>query len=251
MRRPPLALTQLAATVLVLSSSAGCRPQTAGEEIVSRIKPAPPPSSTGDCRFDLSGQKDVTVFRTLGMLDEYLGRQIGEDSDLLERFSQDETQAAEAFRRLTTLLATEQQMQPPVFEVREERAYFRSGAMADRLNSCYAYDMTNGALHEGPNRVMLRSTTGTLPTTLFKRGGDVRPDPAGGIADNVLYRRRALAYLSGAWRRYRRGPDFVFANSQTKAALIASLLNDLGARGVTVESDVGFMPTWSTSRPVR
>jgi hypothetical protein len=237
-------MAQLAVTVFVLAlafSSASCR-QSAADEITSRINPTPPPSSSGDCHFDLSGPKEVTVFRTLGMLDEYLERHIAEDSDLVEHFYKSEPQAAEAFRRLATQLATEQQMQPPALEDTADHIYFRSRTLAERLNSCYAYTMTNGSLHEGPNRVMLRAANGTLPIALFKRSGEVRMDPAGGISDNVLYRRRALAYVSGAWRRYQRGADLVFANSQKKAALIADLLHDLGARDVTVESTVGFIP---------
>ena len=143
---------------------------------------------------------------------------------------------------MTTQLATEQQLQPPALEHTADHTYFRSRALAERLNSCYVYNMTNGDLYDGPSRVMLRATTGTLPIALFKRSGEVRTDPAGGISDNVLYRRRALAYVSGAWRRYQRGGDLVFANSQKKAALIADLLHHLGARDVTVESTVGFIP---------
>jgi hypothetical protein len=236
-------MAQAAVTVFVLAlASANCRPQNTGEEITSRIKPTPPPSSRGNCHFDLSGLNEVSVFRSLGMLDEYLGRDIAEDSDLVEQFSNSERQAAEAFRRVTTQLATEQGMQPPVVADTADRIYFRSRAMAERLNSCYSYTMTGGSLYEGPNGVMLRSTTGTLPIALFKRSGEVRMDLAGGISDNVLYRRRALAYISGAWRRNQRGADLVFANSQKKATLVSELLNDLGARHVTVESTVGFIP---------
>jgi hypothetical protein len=243
MRAPRLSTAQFAVAVFVIASlSANCRRQTAGEEIISRIKPTPPPSSSGDCHFDLSGLNEVTVFRTLGMLEEYLGRDIAEDSDMVEKFSGAERQPAEAFRRVTTQLAREQGMQPPLVEDTADHTYFRSRPLAERVNSCYAYTMTNGSLYEGPNRVMLRSTTGTLPRTLFKRSGEVRMDPAGGISDNVLYRRRALAYVSGAWRRNQRGADLVFANSQKKAALVGELLNDLGARHVTVESTVGFIP---------
>jgi hypothetical protein len=240
-------MADLAVTVVVLAiSSASCRPQTAGEEISSRIRRTPPPSSIGDCHFDLSGLKEVTVFRTLGMLDEYLGRDIVEDSDLVEHFYKSEPQAAEAFRRVTTQLAAEQQMRPPAPEQTGGHIYFRSRALAERLNNCYAYTMTGGSLREGPNRVMLRSASGTLPITLFKRSGEERIDPAGGLSDNVLYRRRALAYVSGAWRRYQRGADFVFANAQQKAALVSNLLSDLGARHVTVESTIGFIPQTNT-----
>jgi hypothetical protein len=223
---------------------AGCRPHTAGEEIISRIKPTPPPSSSGDCHFDLSGSKEVNVFRTLGMLDEYLGRRIAEDSDVVEQFykNDSELQAAEAFRRVALQLAREQQMEPPAREDDADHIYFRSRSLAERLNSCYAYTMTNGSLFEGPVRVMLRATEGTLPIELFKRSGVTMMDPGGGISDNVLHRRRALAYVSGAWRRYQRGADLVFANSQKKAALISQLLDDLGARHVTVESTVGLIP---------
>jgi hypothetical protein len=131
---------------------------------------------------------------------------------------------------------------PPAREETADHIYFRSRALAERLNSCYAYTMTNGSLFEGPGRVMLRATQGALPIELFKRSGVVSIDPAGGVSDNVLYRRRALAYLSGAWRRYQHGADLVFANSQQKATLISNLLSDLGARHVTVEPTVGLIP---------
>ncbi len=36
--------------------------------------------------------------------------------------------------------------------------------------------------------------------------------------------------------------DFVFVNGQKKSALVADLLNKLGARDVTIESTVGLIP---------
>jgi hypothetical protein len=55
-------------------------------------------------------------------------------------------------------------------------------------------------------------------------------------------RRRALAYLAGAWARFRHGPDFMFANAREKATLVAQLLTDLGCRRVRLESTFGLIP---------
>lgn len=63
-----------------------------------------------------------------------------------------------------------------------------------------------------------------------------------GLPDEVFRRRRALAYLAGAWVRYGRGSDFVLANAQDKAKLIAQLLTNLGCREVRLESTFGFIP---------
>ena len=62
------------------------------------------------------------------------------------------------------------------------------------------------------------------------------------MPDEVFRRRRALAYVAGAWVRSGMGPDFAFANSYDKAALIARLLVDLGCRRVSVETMFGGAP---------
>jgi len=68
-----------------------------------------------------------------------------------------------------------------------------------------------------------------------------------GLPDEIFRRQRALAYLAGAWR-FRRGENFVFANSKEKATLIAQLLTNLGCRNVSLETTFGAIPSANTVR---
>jgi hypothetical protein len=63
-----------------------------------------------------------------------------------------------------------------------------------------------------------------------------------GLSDQAFFRRRALAYLAGAWARYGRGNDFVFANAHDKATLVEGLLSDLGCSRISLESTYGTAP---------
>jgi hypothetical protein len=234
---------RLTATLaLLLIAIPACRRETAGEDINSRIRKTPPPRSSGTCDFDLSGDKEVAVFRMLGMLDESLGRHIAEDSDVVERFYPSEAEIAAVFGHTIERVAREQQLESPRTATDDGFTSIRSKALTERINSCYAYEMTNGELFEGPNREMLRSTSASLSQVLFMRSGVTTADPAGGESDNTFRRQRALAYLSGAWRRYQRGADFFFYAKREKAALVGQLLFNLGARQVTIESTLGLIP---------
>lgn len=230
---------------LIVVALSGCRQQTV-EPVGARIGAAPVPATgtvhTGACDLDLSGEKAVTVFRTLGMLSEYLGRDIVEGSDIVEGFGADERPVAEAFGRVGQRLATEQHLEEPSLDESDGALTFHSRPMTERLNSCYSYDLSSGWRQQGPHGTMVRGTGGALPTESFRRGGTVTLDPAGGESNDTLYRQRALAYVSGAWLRSHRGADFVFANNEKKSARIAGLLHGLGASRVTIESTVGLIP---------
>jgi hypothetical protein len=224
-----------------------CRPAPRQNTIDDLLGPranTPPPASAGACHFDLSGEKADTVFVVLGLLNEYLGRHILEDDDLVERFFCNEHDTAAFFRRTLARLAREQGLDPAV---REETAqecllFYRSKAIADRLNSCYRFQATGGTAAPGTDGTYRRVAEASLGMELFRRGGRAEWTFGVGRTDSNFYRRRALAYLSGAWARYGRDGDFVFANSQEKARLIASLLSDLGCQRVRLESNVGFIP---------
>jgi len=86
-----------------------------------------------------------------------------------------------------------------------------------------------------------RTANASLGRQLFMRSGH-GSGTGNGLPDEVFHRRRALAYLAGAWLRYRRGSDFGFANTQEKARLVAQLLADLGCRDVRLESTFGSIP---------
>jgi len=200
----------------------------------------PPPSSDGSCRFDLTGDKADTVFFVLGMLDEYNGRNLIEDDDRVERFYCNESGASRLFRRYIGTLAAEQGLDSAVRDETIETCLivYHSTPIASRLNSCYRYTMTDQILAQAPDGTYRRTANPSLRASgLFARVGG-----AGSGSTDEANRRRALAYLAGAWARYRRDGDFVFANAHDKAALVAALLTDLGCRNLRIESTIGFIP---------
>lgn len=195
------------------------------------------------CRFDLTDDKAETVFFVLGMLDEYLGRQFVEDEDSIEGFYCREAETARLFRRSVSRLATEQSLDPAIRDetMQDCLRVYHSKTIADRLNSCYRYRASNGQLVQGADGTYRRTASASLEMGLFMHSGHGAGTERG-WPDEVFYRRRALAYVSGAWRRHGRGGDFVFANSKEKANLVAQLLVALGCHGVRLESDFGLIP---------
>jgi hypothetical protein len=203
----------------------------------------PGPPGDGKCDFDLTGDKADTVFFVLGALDEYLGRHIVEDGDVVAHFYCSERDTAVTIRRQVVTLAGEQGLDP---HVREESGpdcgvVFHSKSVADRLNSCYSYSARIGALVSGDDGTMRRFAEASLGIKLFEKEGSGRTTEAG-WPESVFHRRRALAYLAGAWMRYHRNKDFVFANAQSKAALVAELLHRLCCHQIRIESTIGRIP---------
>jgi hypothetical protein len=227
------------ATLFTLIAVA-CRRSNAEQEVASATGPRTEP----ECRFDVADGKNDTVFLVLGMLDEYLGRQFVEDDDRVERFYPHEQQVAEVFQRLLVKLAKEQGLQE---EARKEvvaggLVFFYSRQIADRLNSCYTYQLSTGSMVPGSDGKYKRAASGSLQMSLFMKSARER------ASDELLSRRRALAYITGAWLRYGRGSDLVFANAHDKAMLIAQLLTMLGCRNVRLESTFGQIPQTNTVR---
>ncbi len=221
-----------------LSTTAACRREPQGIDALpgDRARRAAP-ASDGACQFDLSEGKVETVFRVLGYLDEYLGRSIMEDGDRVEGFYCNEKDIIGVFRQLLQRLAAEQDLDQAVTEETTQDCLvsFHSRVITDRLNSCYRYQLSSESAAQGPDGTYRHIGKGSLALTLFMR-------PGGGPAGDVIDRRRVLPYLAGAWARYGRGTDFVFANARDKANLIANLLTMLGCRDVRLESNFGFIP---------
>jgi hypothetical protein len=221
-----------------LFTMAACRREPQGiDALLGERARRPAPSSGGACLFDLSEFKAETVFRVLGYLDEYLGRHIMEDGDRVEGFYCNEREKVAGFRQLLQRLAAEQGLDLAVREetTQECLVSFHSRAIADRVNSCYRYQLSPESAAQGPDGTYRRIGNGSLLLALFMR-------PGGGPASDVIDRRRALPYLAGAWARHGRGDDFLFANSRDKANLIAQLLTMIGCRDVRLESNFGFIP---------
>jgi hypothetical protein len=217
-------------------------PEDAGALLGERAgRPAPP--SDGSCRLDLTPENARTVFYVLGYLDEYLGRSIMEDGDLIERLYCNEQGQVSAFRAMLARLAAEQAIGGTIREEIQQGCLvsFHSREVADRLNSCYRYQLSGESLAQGPDGSYRRLGRGTLEFTLFVRAG-------GASAGSTIDRDRALPYLAGAWARHGRGDAFVFANSHEKATRIAQLLTMIGCRDVKLESNFGFIPQTNTLR---
>ena len=117
-------------------------------------------------------------------------------------------------------------------------AYY-SKPIAERLNSCYRYEMTDqmAQASDGDRRTAHPSLFASGLFTRIKLDHGER-----GYRKTFFFRRRALAYLAGAWARYGRGNDFVFANAHDKASLVESLLSDLGCSRISLESTYGLAP---------
>ena len=239
-------ITQLVAAVgfsSLLALSCSWEPKTPPSIKGERARAQTPAlSSAASCDFDLAGDKADTVFFILGLLDEYNGRNIVEDSDHVERFYCNEANTAHLFRRYLGTLAQEQGLNPAVREETSQQclvsSYFKP--IADRLNSCYRYEMTDqmAQASDGDRRTAHPSL---LASGLFTRGR-ISWITEKGLSEGAFFRRRALAYLAGAWARYGRGNDFVFANAHDKAALVESLLSALGCSRISLESTYGLAP---------
>jgi hypothetical protein len=202
--------------------------------------PAPPPAQalrlepagTSYCDFDLSGDKADHVFFMLGMRNEMFGIGFQDGSDNLENFFCNEVDLARTYR---TVAETTQREQGLEADLREETIQscltrYYSPSLSRRVRSCFkAEDL-------GPNR--------SLSLAIFVRENGGRPAfiTERGLPDDVFYRRRALAYLSGAWARFHHEKDFAFSANRGKAELVAQLLDHLGCERISIESTVGYVP---------
>lgn len=232
----------LAVSVL-LCTTVACRQPTSTDRMLGARALSSAPSSDGSCKFDLTGDKGDNVFFVLGLLNEYNGRYIMEDSDQVEGFYCNEATTARLFRRSIGALAQNQNLDPFITEatVQECLLSYHSIALADRLNSCYVYQTSAERLAQGPDGTRRRTASASLSRQLFsKKSSGAMTEK--GLSDELFYRRRALAYISGAWARYGRDKDFVFANAHDKAMLVAGLLMALGCHDIRLESTVGNLP---------
>jgi hypothetical protein len=230
--------------LFVVSATVGCHQPRESEGLLGARARTPAPSGTGSCDFDLAGDKADTVFFTLGLLNEYNGRGIVEDSDRVEGFYCNETNTARLFRRYLGRLAQEQGLNPAVREetVQQCLVSYYSKPIADRLNSCYRYQMTDQRLAQASDGTYRRTADPSLLASRLFARDSISFITEKGLSDEAFFRRRALAYLAGAWARYGRGNEFVFANAHDKATLVEGLLSDLGCSRISLESTYGLVP---------
>ncbi len=172
---------------------------------------------------DLTGRKGETVFFVLGMLDEYAGRSIVEDSDRVESFYCNEHVPAFVFRAYLARLAEEQGIETAI-ETRwnECLVSFHSKALASFINGFYSVESSSGYVDTDEGKKQFARAR--LPLSAV----DDR--------DPVLQ----LAYLAGAYSRYGSSGQFGFANSGEKRNRVATLLKNTGSDVTDVTSKEGL-----------
>ncbi len=182
--------------------------------------------------FDLhAGRESLSAFFVLGFLDEYLGRRIVENSDLVEWFFCSEAAVADTFEAALLRLAADQHLEPRLERTIRQageacRIQFRSPTLSKGINSLYAYRFGSGIQSQGEDGRYHR--TAALRVT----DGMIRP-----------YGREAqLAFLAGAFARRSRDGEFFLINAEHKAELIGRLLTGLGCSDVWVRSTEGLIP---------
>ncbi len=176
------------------------------------------------CRFDLTGEKADRVFFLLGMRLEAPWRGAAKPADQLETFYCSERDTFVVFKRVVAGLVREQGL---VKDVREET---KQGCLS------FAYSPSLAPAFDGCFR---RGATG-LDLALFARPGAASGD--GRIAPADLIRRRALAYVAGAWARHRHDRTIVLTAGTSKADLLATLLKALGCTNVRVVRSLDGTP---------
>jgi hypothetical protein len=205
-------------------------PRGGGRLVPWDLLPAIDHADAGACGFDLSAAKAERVFFLLGFLFEYGGRVGQRRDDAFEVVYCNEREKASGLVRFLEQLGNEQGLPADVRvnTVQECLTMIASASLASRVNACY---------RPGARRLAL---------ALFVRPGARAADDEAAVPAKDLDRRRALAYIAGAWSRYQHDGAILLTAGKEKADLIASLLRSLGCANVRVETSVGFVPGAST-----
>jgi hypothetical protein len=185
--------------------------------------------------LDIRDGRGVTVFFILGFLDEYLGRNIVQGDDLVERFYCDEAAKVVVFRRQLERLAREQGLDTNIRQETLQRCLtmVRSSVLADALNALYrkrqAYSIKERSMTDTAGR-RRGLTTVWVDDQLFL-GAE---------------RELKFAYVAGAYARYGAGDSLRLANSQHKVAVLVALLKELGCSNIRTDSIQGRIPQTMT-----
>jgi hypothetical protein len=174
------------------------------------------------------------IYAVLGFLNEYIGRTITQDSDLVEHFWVNETKKADLFEKYLIRLVDEYCLQTSLRrEVSEGHTYFLSTEITQLINSLYLQHHLTGTDSNGnpaytSGQGFFQQNTGRISVEIF---------PASD-------REAKLSYLIGAHQRYGEENMFLFANAYHKAQLVYQLLQELGSPNVVlVNADPDRVPS--------
>lgn len=178
-------------------------------------------------RFDLTGSKADRVFFVLGMLMEHAGGRAAGAPDQVELFYCSEQPKVPLFTRVLRAMEAEQGLPADVREDTKQQCLttVSSPSAASGLRTFYPRGY------------------GSIDLAWFARAGAPVSDR---LAPADLERRRALAYVAGAWARHRADRTIVLTAGTSKADRLAALLKALGCANVRIESSVGYVPGSNT-----
>lgn len=188
------------------------------------VRNADPPHT-----LDRTGARGETVYRVLGVLDEYAGRHVADEGDdVVEQFYCSEPALAATFGPLLERLAREQQIQTSI----------RRTTLQDCLPVFHSPELRAAI-------VALYPPPAPGPPQQWTQRPDGRLIPVHQrFVHPSMFRdataEQKWAYLSGVYLRHGRGDSVVFANAGHKADLVATLLRELGVRDVVQTSRNGI-----------
>lgn len=163
-----------------------------------------------------------TIYAVLGFLEEYIGRTITPDGDLVEHFWVNETEKADIFERYLIRLFDEYCLQTSLRrEVSQGHTYFFSTEITQLINSLYLRHYLTGTDSNGnpaytKGQGFFQQNTGKISAEIFPLGD----------------REAKFSYLIGVHQRYGEENMFLFANAYHKAQLVYRLLQELGSPNV-------------------
>ncbi|MCU0534362.1 MAG: hypothetical protein MUD14_10765 [Hydrococcus sp. Prado102] len=165
-----------------------------------------------------------TIYAVLGFLNEYIGRTIAQNGDLVEHFWVNETKKADIFEKYLMCLVDEYCLQTSVRrEMSEGHTYFLSAEITELINSFYLKHNLTGTDSNG--NPAYTTGQGFFQQNTGRISADVFPSED---------REAKLSYLIGVHQRYGEENMFLFANAYHKAQLVYQLLQELGSPSVVL-----------------
>ena len=175
-----------------------------------------------------------TIYAVLGFLDEYMGRAIAKDGELVEGFSVSFTEQSDIFEQYLVRLINEYNLSTSLRrEISEGHTYFFSLELTQLINSFYLKHYLTGMDADGNPAYTTglgfwKRNTGKISAKVFPCGD----------------REAKISYLIGTHQRYGTENCFLFANAYHKAQLVYQLLKELGSPSVVfVHPDPDKIPS--------
>ncbi|MDC0833099.1 hypothetical protein POG22_08770 [Geitlerinema sp. CS-897] len=163
-----------------------------------------------------------TIYAVLGFLEEYIGRRIVKNGEVVEHFWVNEARKADIFEKYLVRLINEYNLSTSLRrEVSKAHTYFLSPELTQLINSFYLKHNLTGMDADGnpaytTGQGFIQKNTGEISAVVFPSGD----------------REAKISYLIGVHQRYGEENMFLFANAYHKAQLVYQLLKELGSPSV-------------------